>query len=106
MDLMISTARALTRTVAEEWLRGENHDALGLIRSMQPKLYATPTAIEVVNKAMNVVGGLGLYKTTPLERYYRDVRAGTFHPISNDVLREWMGKAALGIDLTAEPRWG
>jgi alkylation response protein AidB-like acyl-CoA dehydrogenase len=105
MDVTLSTMRALTFTIAEEWVRGEHHSAEGLPRLLTAKYYATPAAIEVVNKAMNVVGGLGLYKTTPLERYYRDVRAGTFHPVSNDVTREWLGKAALGIDLTAEPRW-
>jgi len=105
MDIMLATARALTLAVAEEWRRGEHHSEAGIIRALQPKYFATPNAIEIVNKAMNVVGGLGMYKTTPLERYYRDVRAGTFHPISQDVTREWLGKAALGVDLTAEPRW-
>jgi alkylation response protein AidB-like acyl-CoA dehydrogenase len=105
IEIMLATARALTLSVAEEWKRGEHHSAAGMTRLLQPKYYATTTAIEVVNKAMNVVGGVGLYKTTPLERYYRDVRAGTFHPISQDVTREWIGKSALGVDLTAEPRW-
>lgn len=106
MDIMLATARALTRQVCEEWMRGEHRTVAGMTRVLQPKYYATPTAIEVVNKAMNVVGGLGLYKKTPLERYYRDVRAGTFHPISQDVTREWLGKAALGIDFAEQPRWG
>ncbi len=106
MDVMLATARALTHTVAAEWMRGEHRAMEGIVRLLQPKYFATPNAIEVVNKAMGIVGGLGMYKRTPLERYYRDVRAGTFHPISQDVTREWLGKAALGIDLTAEPRWG
>jgi alkylation response protein AidB-like acyl-CoA dehydrogenase len=106
MDIMLATARALTYTVADEWMAGQHHSPEGIVRLLQPKYYATPNAIEVVNKAMGVVGGLGIYKTTPLERYYRDVRAGTFHPISQDIIREWLGKSALGVDLTAEPRWG
>jgi len=105
MDIMLATARALTYSVAEEWQGGEHRSLGGMMRILQPKYFATPNAIDVVNKAMNVVGGLGMYKTTPLERYYRDVRAGTFHPISQDVTREWLGKSALGVDLTATPRW-
>jgi alkylation response protein AidB-like acyl-CoA dehydrogenase len=105
MDIMLATSRALTRQICDEWLRGEHHDVSGMARVMQAKYYATPTAIDVVNKAMGVVGGLGLYKKTPLERYYRDVRAGTFHPINQDVTREWIGKAAFGIDPAALPRW-
>lgn len=106
IDIMLATARALTHQVCEEWLRGEHHSVDGMTRVLQPKYFATPNAIEVVNRAMNVVGGLGLYKRTPLERYYRDVRAGTFHPISQDVTREWLGKAAFGIDPAFLPRWG
>ena len=55
---------------------------------------------------MQLVGGVSIFKRTPLERYYRDVRAGTFHPFANDVARELIGKAGLGIPLADDPRWG
>jgi alkylation response protein AidB-like acyl-CoA dehydrogenase len=46
-----------------------------------------------------------MFKTLPLERYYRDVRAGQFHPPGNDVALETIGKTVLGIPVEAEPRW-
>ena len=46
MEIMIATARALTFAVAEEWQRGEHHDAQGMTRVLQPKYFATPNAIE------------------------------------------------------------
>jgi alkylation response protein AidB-like acyl-CoA dehydrogenase len=58
-----------------------------------------------VDRCVRMVGGHGIFRKLPLERYYRDVRAGQFHPPSNDVAAETIGKAALGIDPTAEPRW-
>ena len=106
IDVTLATMRALTQQICREWLAGEHHSVEGMARVLQAKYFATPAAIDVVNRTMNVVGGLGLYKRAPLERYYRDVRAGTFHPINQDVTREWIGKAAFGIDPADLPRWG
>src|SRR5579883_1383172 len=74
IDVTLATMRALTQQICREWLAGEHHTLEGMARVLQAKYYATPAAIDVVNRAMNVVGGLGLYKRTPMERYYRDVR--------------------------------
>jgi alkylation response protein AidB-like acyl-CoA dehydrogenase len=54
---------------------------------------------------MEIVGSVGIFKKHPLERYYRDVRAGTNHPFSNARMRELIGKNALGIKLLEMPRW-
>jgi len=40
-----------------------------------------------------------------MERYFRDVRAGVNHPLSNARARELIGKNALGISLSETPRW-
>jgi len=45
-----------------------------------------------------VVGGVGLARRFPLERYYRDVRAGLSHPPIEDRARETIGKAVLGLN--------
>jgi alkylation response protein AidB-like acyl-CoA dehydrogenase len=54
---------------------------------------------------MEIVGAVGIFKKHPLERYYRDVRAGTNHPFSNARMRELVGKNSLGIKLLEMPRW-
>ncbi len=38
---------------------------------------STNNAIAVTDQAMRVVGSVGLFRSNPLERYFRDVRAGT-----------------------------
>jgi alkylation response protein AidB-like acyl-CoA dehydrogenase len=54
---------------------------------------------------MQVVGGPSLLRSHPLERWYRDVRAGTLHPYTHYWLLEMLGKHALGIPLDIQPRW-
>ena len=70
-----------------------------------PKYVATNNAIAAVNQCMEVVGAHGMLKKFPMERYYRDVRAGVNHPLSNARARELIGKVALGIGLGEMPRW-
>jgi acyl-CoA dehydrogenase len=53
-------------------------------------------AIEVVNLAMDLVGGPAYMWRSPLERAYRGVRAGTFHPLVPEATLSYAGKIALG----------
>ncbi|MBK3495883.1 acyl-CoA/acyl-ACP dehydrogenase [Viridibacillus sp. YIM B01967] len=45
----------------------------------------TNTAIDIVDKAMRVVGAKSLQNTNPLQRYYRNVRAGLHNPPMDDM---------------------
>jgi alkylation response protein AidB-like acyl-CoA dehydrogenase len=51
----------------------------------------------VVDLAMRVAGGMSLTKNLPLERYYRDVRAGLHNPPMDDVTLSIVGKNAFGL---------
>jgi alkylation response protein AidB-like acyl-CoA dehydrogenase len=106
MEIKLAAARALTLTTADDWMAGRLTGAEHLATVVMPKYVATNSAIEVVGHAMQLVGGVGMFKRHPLERLYRDVRAGTFHPFGNDVAREIIGKAGLGVPLNDDPRWG
>jgi alkylation response protein AidB-like acyl-CoA dehydrogenase len=59
----------------------------------------------VVDLALDVSGGTGMFKRSELERLYRDVRAGGFHPANALLVHELVGKTALGV-LGEYPRWG
>lgn len=63
---------------------------------MLAKRQAVTEAIEVVNLAMDVRGGRSYFRRSSLERAYRDVRAGTFHPFTPEVTLTYAGKVALG----------
>ncbi|MGH2542835.1 MAG: acyl-CoA dehydrogenase family protein, partial [Ardenticatenaceae bacterium] len=57
------------------------------------KYTATNNAVSVVDRAMRIVGGAALARGHPIERAYRNVRAGLHHPPADDitsrVLAEW-----------------
>ncbi|KRT95947.1 acyl-CoA dehydrogenase family protein [Bacillus glycinifermentans] len=56
----------------------------------------TNTAIAVVDKAMRVVGAKSLAGTNPLQRYYRDVRAGLHNPPMDDAIIAKLAGIAFG----------
>ena len=105
-EALLAATRAYTLETAKAWVNGEPFvGEEGLVRVCMPKYVATNNAIRIVDLAMEIVGSVGIFKKHPLERYYRDVRAGTNHPFSNARMRELIGKNALGINLLEMPRW-
>lgn len=60
------------------------------------KRQAVTSAIEVVDLAMEVMGGRSFFRRSGMERAYRDVRAGTFHPLTPEATLTYAGKVALG----------
>jgi alkylation response protein AidB-like acyl-CoA dehydrogenase len=66
------------------------------LRALAAKEFATTTAREVVDIAVQVVGAASVSKRHELERLYRDVRTGTLHPPNTDAVLEAIGAVALG----------
>lgn len=71
-------------------------EALGALN--MTKYLCNKAAISVADTAMQVTGGHGFLRANPLERHYRDARAGAVMGASLDALRDMIGKAALGLD--------
>jgi acyl-CoA dehydrogenase len=71
-------------------------DAATLSTVMLAKRHAVTEAIEVVDLAMGVLGGRSYFRSSPLERASRDVRAGVFHPFTPEITLAYAGKLALG----------
>lgn len=96
MDIALLSARTLLWAVADEWdvSRGVRPGFPGRVATA--KMVATNAAIDIVDRAMRVAGGASLTKELPLERYYRDVRAGLHNPPMDDVTLSLVGKGALG----------
>jgi alkylation response protein AidB-like acyl-CoA dehydrogenase len=65
-------------------------------------MVAIENSVRVVDLALRTVGGSSYFKKLPLERYYRDVRAGLFHPFDSDETLEFLGKSAFGIPMTED----
>ncbi len=65
------------------------------------KVFVTQQARRVVDDAVRVVGGPAMSRRLPIERHWRDVQAGLFHPPSDDQAHGLLGRRALraaGVD--------
>ncbi len=92
--------------VAQEWSDGVDHGATWPSRIVSAKHHAVEACWKIVDLAMEVSGGAGMFKSSELERLFRDARCGRFHPANSMLVHEIVAKTALGIDLGEQPRWG
>jgi alkylation response protein AidB-like acyl-CoA dehydrogenase len=60
------------------------------------KYLATNAACAATETALRVAGGFSMTRALPLERYFRDARAGLFNPPQDDLALGQIGRAALG----------
>jgi alkylation response protein AidB-like acyl-CoA dehydrogenase len=104
MDMELDAIRAHVGRVAEEWSAGVNHGGNWPAKLVAAKYRAVEGAKRVVDLAMDVSGGTGMFKINELERLYRDVRCGGFHPANSAIAHEIVGKTALGV-LGEASRW-
>lgn len=93
MEIKLLSARTLMFDLAMRWDQADAQNK-GALRAEfgAAKTLATNAANEVVDLAMRVVGARSLSKTLPLERYYRDVRAGLHNPPMEDVVYRMLAK--------------
>jgi alkylation response protein AidB-like acyl-CoA dehydrogenase len=106
MQLALEGAGAQVDRVAEDWSTGVDHGAQWPMKLVAAKHNAVEAAKKVVDLAMAVSGGGGMFKSNELERLYRDARCGGFHPANTLLVHEIVGKTVLGIELGEQPRWG
>jgi alkylation response protein AidB-like acyl-CoA dehydrogenase len=92
--------------IAEDWSAGVDHGGWWPAKIVSAKYHAVEACWRVVDLAMEVSGGTGMFKQNELERLFRDARCGRFHPANSLLTHEIVGKTALGIDLGEQPRWG
>src|SRR5918996_380737 len=62
------------------------------------KLYATESAVECANAAIQVHGGSGYVDDHPVERYLRDARVTTLYEGTSQIQKLIIGRGATGID--------
>jgi alkylation response protein AidB-like acyl-CoA dehydrogenase len=104
MYLALEAASANLDRFVADWVAGVDHGEAWVPKVYAAKWTAVEAAKRVVDIALDVAGGGGMFKGNELERLYRDVRCGGFHPGNDALTHELVGKAVLGI-LAEEPRW-
>ncbi|HYG60169.1 MAG TPA: acyl-CoA dehydrogenase family protein [Symbiobacteriaceae bacterium] len=95
MELGLLAARTLLFTLAERWDAEPVHREELMAPVAGAKVQVVTTALDVVDRAMRVAGAQSLMRACPLERYYRDVRAGLHNPPMEDAALTMLARAAL-----------
>ena len=106
MMLAYQTMNPILEHTASEWVAGVDHGHDWPAKIVGAKYNCVETCWQVVDKAMDISSGHGMFRGTELERLFRDARCGRFHPATSNLVHEIVGKTALGIDLGEQPRWG
>jgi alkylation response protein AidB-like acyl-CoA dehydrogenase len=105
MVMELESIGALVEKTAHDWSEGIQHPDWP-IKIVATKYRAVEGAWRIVDRALDVSGGFGMFKKSELERLFRDARAGRFHPANSALTHEVIGKLALGLNPDETPRWG
>jgi alkylation response protein AidB-like acyl-CoA dehydrogenase len=93
IELLLLQSEAVIFGLAEQYLRDEA--SVSPAQFAATKYLVTNHAVEVVDLAMRIVGGASLSLSLPLQRYYRDVRAGLHHPPMDDATLSLLSQQVL-----------
>jgi alkylation response protein AidB-like acyl-CoA dehydrogenase len=96
LEVELLTARALLYAVADAWAEQPEQRNHLVSYVGVAKATATQHAVNATDLALRIVGGQSMARSFPLERLFRDVRAGLFHPPTEDAAYGGVGKQILG----------
>lgn len=96
MELRVLESSHFLYAVAKKWDESNKETR----QTMKPELGAVKLsvvnqAIEIVDLSMRIVGARSLSQKSPLQRYYRDVRAGLHNPPMDDMTVMQLASASI-----------
>ena len=95
MELEWLQARTFLYSVAQKWDQyPDKREEMGA-ELAAVKVAVTNQAMSIVDKAMRIVGAQSLQRKNPMQRFYRDVRAGLHNPPMDDATYSLLAKSAL-----------
>lgn len=95
MDVALRSAREALHSAAHKWVT-QPEARVGMEADLAAAKYlCTNAAITVTDIALRTAGASGLARRLPLERYFRDARAGLMHPPQDDRALEIIGRTAI-----------
>ncbi|GGI40909.1 acyl-CoA dehydrogenase family protein [Mammaliicoccus stepanovicii] len=95
MELELTSARHYLYSVADLYMNPPITEERIDIEIGVAKSIVVNHAIKIIDIAMRIVGAKSLEMERPLQRYYRDVRAGLHNPPMDDVTLSKLAKKAL-----------
>ncbi len=106
MALRLESIGPFLDRVAQDWSDGVDHGVAWVIKILSAKYHAVENAWHVVDRALDVAGGFGIFRQGPFEQLFRDARLGRIHPTNGMLTHELVAKLTLGISPDEMPRWG
>jgi len=106
MGLAIESIGPHLDRIADDWSNGVDHGAAWPAKIFAAKFHAVEESWRVVDLALDVAGGFGIFRASGLEQLFRDARLGRIHPANSMLTHEIVAKTLLGIDPDETPRWG
>lgn len=98
IELLLLQARTLLYQTVETFITESPDERNKLAWQFAAAKYTvTNNVIAVTDQALRVVGSAGQQRKYPLERYFRDARAGLGNPPMDDVALTLIGKTALDL---------
>lgn len=96
MHIRVDVTRSYLNQVAAALASPDDSTQLRVLAS---KAWANDAALEITDLAMRVCGGAAFSQHVPVDRFFRDARAGHVMAPTADVLYEFYGKAITGQPL-------
>ena len=95
-DMIVATeaARVLLQSCAAQ---ADSVPGNAVANGFKAKLFASETAVEVADKAIQILGGHGYCRDYTVERLFRDARGLMLHFKTSEWLRQDIARAALGL---------
>ena len=92
--------------VCADWVTGVDHGMDWPAKIVACKYDVVTRAWAVVDAALDLTGGSGIFRRSRFEQLFRDARLGRIHPGNSMLTHELVGKLSLGINPDEQPRWG
>jgi alkylation response protein AidB-like acyl-CoA dehydrogenase len=92
--------------IADDWTQGVDHGGAWPVKIVAAKHRVAEAVWRVVDTALDLAGGYGIFAASGIERLFRDARLARIHPTNAALTHEIVAKLTLGIDPDAQPRWG
>jgi alkylation response protein AidB-like acyl-CoA dehydrogenase len=106
MRIALENVDAHVRRVADDWSDGVDHGGEWPLKLIAAKHVAVHESWRVVDTALQLSGGGGIFRRNRMEQLFRDARLGRFHPANSALAHELVAKFSLGINPDDQPRWG
>ena len=105
MRIALDASEALLDRTTTDWATGVEH-ADWPVRLVGTRHRVITESFDIVDQAMDLTGGSGVFKKNRMEQIFRDARMGRFHPGNTLLAHEIVAKLCLGLDPDDPLRWG